>query len=121
MPAGYYIWRDENGVHLRSHGPRQAHDFTVRLRTDGVFTDVNAVRLENRDKVAVLDGGHVLEMRVHTYDGVDGVDFRIADGSRLRFHLELDDRLISTDHIYLGSMQAHPPTNPFTIRWNLPS
>src|SRR5262249_44820158 len=116
-PTGYYIWHDDSGIHVRTHGPHEQHDFVMRLRTDGTFTDVSTVRLESRDQVQVLDGGHVLEYHVHTYDGVDGVDFHIVDGSKLHFHLELDQHLISTDRIYLGSMQIHPATNPFTIRW----
>lgn len=115
-PTGYYIWNDENGIHLRTHGPGEDHRFVARLHTDGVFQDVDAVRLESRDNFAVLDGGHTIVMRFHTYDATDGLNFRVRGGTRLRFNLQLDGELISTDSIYLGAAGVHPASNPFTIR-----
>lgn len=115
-PLGYYIWHDDNGMHLRTHGPGDEHFFVARLHTDGIFEDVDTVRLENRDNFEVLDGGHVLVLRFHTYGATDGVNFRVRDGSRLRFSLRLDGDLISTDSIYLGANGIHPKSNPFTIK-----
>ena len=115
-PAGYYIWRDRDGINLRTHGPRGAHHFRAVLHTDGVFVDVKPVADELGDKVRVLRNGHALVLDVHTYDATDGVNFRVRGGTRLTFRLELEDRLIDTEHIFLGSMQLHPDANPFTVR-----
>lgn len=114
-PTGYYLWHDENGFHLRTHGPGSHHRFEARLRTDGVFADVDAVRLESRDDVAVLDGGHTLVLRLRTYDATDGVNFRVRGGDWLRLSLRLDGAPIPTERIYLGGPQSHPPRNPFTV------
>lgn len=114
-PEGYYLWSDDDGMHLRTHGPEKEHYFTTRLRTDGVFVDVDSVRLESRDDFAVLDGGHTLVLRFHTYDATDGVNFRIRGGTKLRLNLQLDGDLIPTESIYLGAEGKHPRTNPFTI------
>ena len=113
-PTGYYIWH-EDGFHIRTHGPGLRHDFVGRLTTDGVFQNVDTVRLESRDDVVVADGGHTLIMKFHTYDYEDGVNFTIAGGDKLRFSLELDGRLVSPERIFLGAAGAHPPSNPFTI------
>lgn len=115
-PTGYYLWHDENGMHLHTHGPGAHHNFVARLHTDGIFTDVDTVRLESRDDYAILDGGHTLVIRFNTYDATDGVNFRIQGGDWLRLRLELDGRLIPTDHIFLGVDGKHPASNPFTIR-----
>lgn len=115
-PPGYYIWHDQNGFHLRTHGPGQEHRFEARLHSDGTFVDVDTVRLESRDAVALRDGGHTLVLKFHTYDATDGVNFRVRDGERLRFALDLDGQPIGTDSIYIGRDGHHPPTNPFTIR-----
>jgi hypothetical protein len=115
-PTGYYIWRDADGINLRTHGPRGHNHFVAVLHTDGVFRDVELVAGEPRDTVRVTNGGHTLIMDVHTYDGRDGVNFRVSGGQWLSFHLELDDRLIPTDHIFLGSMQSHPDHNPWVVR-----
>jgi hypothetical protein len=114
-PTGYYIWHNDDGLHLRTHGPGEKHDFVAHLRTDGTFEDVSPVRLEDGDRVDVVDGGHELLIEFHTYDFTDGVDFRVNGGKRLRFNLKLDGRLISTDHIFLGKDRDHPPHNPFAL------
>lgn len=116
-PVGYYIGRTEDGgIRLRSHGPNARHHFTAVLRTDGKFVDVEAVRLELGDWVRVSDDGHTLRYNVHTFHGLDGVNFRIDGGDVLSFRLELNDRLVGTDHIYLGAADSHPEHNPFRIR-----
>ena len=116
-PVGYYIGRTEDGgISLRSHGPNARHHFTAVLRTNGRFVDVEAVRLELGDWVRVSDDGHTLRYNVHTFDGLDGVNFRIEGGDVVTFRLELNDRLIGTDHIYLGAADSHPAHNPFRIR-----
>jgi hypothetical protein len=114
-PTGYYIWHDDNGMHLRTHGPNARHDFDARLYTDGTFEDVDVVRLESRDGVQVTDGGHELVIHFNTFDATDGVNFRVNDGDTLRFALRIDDRLIGTDHIFLGPNGDHPHRNPFAL------
>jgi hypothetical protein len=113
--TGYYVWHDDGGVHLRTHGPGDDHRFVADLHTDGEFRDVESVRAESRDDVAVLNGGHTLALRFQTYAALDGVNFRIEGGSFLRLRLQLDGRLIDADHIFLGADGAHPAHNPFTI------
>ena len=114
-PTGYYIWHDDNGFHLRTHGPNARHDFDARLHTDGTFEDVDVVHLESRDGVQVIDGGHELVIHFKTFDATDGVNFRVRDGDTLRFALRLDDRLIGTNHIFLGPNGDHPNRNPFVL------
>jgi hypothetical protein len=115
-PTGYYIWHNDNGFHLRTHGPNARHDFDARLTTDGTFEDVDVVRLESRDGVQVLDGGHELTIHFNTFDATDGVNFRIDGGERLRLALRLDGQLIGTERIFLGHFGAHPERNPFVLR-----
>jgi hypothetical protein len=115
-PTGYYIWHNDDGFQLRTHGPNARHDFDARLRTDGIFEDVDVLRLEHRDGVQVLDGGHELVIHFNTFDATDGVSFRIDGGERLRLALRLDGRLIGTEHIFLGRSGDHPERNPFVLR-----
>ncbi len=116
-PVGYYIGRSgEGGFALRTHGPNARHHFTAVLRTDGRFVDVDEFQLEPGDWVRVSEDGHTLRYNVHTFDGVDGVNFRVRGGSALSFRLELEGTLVGTDHIFLGAAGNHPWTNPFRIR-----
>jgi len=113
--AGYYIWHNDDGYHLRTHGPGADHLFTARLHTNGTFENVQPVLLESGDSYAVTDGGHTLLLHFHTYNGIDGVNFRIRGGEYVRFHLDLNDQLISTSNIFLGLNGSHPATNPFQV------
>ncbi|MBV9356840.1 MAG: hypothetical protein JO023_15105 [Chloroflexi bacterium] len=115
-PLGYYLWHSEdNGFHLRTHGPGDEHLFVAQLHTNGTFENVDSVRLENRDNFSVDEGGHELVLHFHTYNFTDGVNFTIKGGDRLRLRLELDGQLIDTGSVYLGADGDHPASNPFTI------
>jgi hypothetical protein len=114
-PMGYYLWRDD-GFHLRTHGPNAEHVFDAVLHTNGLFENVDPIRLEKDDRVDLVDGGHTLLIRFHTYDGIDGVNFTIRDGERLRLNLRLDDERAPTSAIFLGAEGRHPDDNPFVIR-----
>jgi hypothetical protein len=114
-PTGYYIWRDD-GFHLRTHGPRAEHNFDAVLRTNGIFENVDPVRLEKDDRVELRNGGHELVIHFHTYDFTDGVNFTIRDGEKLRLNLKLDDKPAPTNQIFLGAHGGHPKKNPFRIR-----
>src|SRR6266849_1468722 len=54
-PMGYYVWHNDDGFHLRTHGPGAEHVFDAVLHTKGTFENVDVVKLENDDRVDVLD------------------------------------------------------------------
>lgn len=115
-PPGYYIWQSDRGMHLRTHGTEDGKTYTAFLSTDGQFVDVNKVRLEPGDRAAVTNGGHTLVLQFHTFEGIDGVDFKVRDGDIISFTLLVDGRLAPTGHIFLGRHGRHPATNPFVLR-----
>ncbi len=112
-PAGYYIWRNEDGWHLRTHGPGEGHHFTAWLHTNGSFEEVSGVQLEDGDEFSVAHNEHAILLDFHTYRAWDGVDFQVDEGRCIRFRLELNGELISPRHIYLGQGGRHPEHNPF--------
>jgi hypothetical protein len=119
-PAGYYLWNDDSGSHLRTHGPdANEHDFDAVLHTDGTFTNVNAIRLDavNMDRVEVTDGGHALVMHFHTFNFVDGVDFTVDSGKRISGDLKMDGQPIDTSMIFVGADQSHPNNDPFVLQF----
>jgi hypothetical protein len=115
-PFGYYLWHSDRGMHLRTHGTSEGQTYTAYLRTDGAFVDVETVRLEAGDRVAVVNGGHGLVLQFHTWEGIDGINFRVRDGEAIGFTLKVDGELIRTSHIFLGRAGRHPAANPFTLR-----
>lgn len=114
-PQGYYVWHNDNGWHIRTHGPDEEHHFTARLHTDGVFTGVDPMHFEDVDRYAVTDGGHTLTVNFRTFDRWDGVNFRVAGGDCLRFNLQLNGEEIPTDSIFLGDSGRHPDSDPFRV------
>lgn len=114
---GWYFWHDAAGLYIRTTTPApRDHVFTAVVRTDGVFRDVDKVRLENADDIRVSDGGHVLVVKFHTYAGIDGVDFRIAGGDGVHLRFDEAGMLVPASHIFLGHFSVHPGDNPFSVR-----
>jgi hypothetical protein len=114
-PPGYYLWRGDRGMHLRTHGTEEGKTYTAYLFTDGQFVDVEKVKLEPGDRVAVTNGGHTLIVHVRTFEGIDGVNFKVRGGDILALTLFEDGRLAPTSHIFLGRHHRHPATNPFVL------
>ncbi len=112
---GYYLWHDDDGLHVRTHGPGAEHVFAARFHTDGVITNLSPVRLEPGDQNYLENGGHDLVIYYHTYDGIDGVNFDIDGGTVLTGQADLDSTPISTSNIFLGASQENPLFNPFTL------
>ena len=110
---GYYVWHDDNGLHVYTTDPVGHHKYTFRISTEGVFQNVDPVRLDGGDSVTVLDGGHRLEGDFVTHEGIDGVNFNIAGGAGMRLALRIDGDLAPGDEIYLGDDFSHPSNNPF--------
>lgn len=114
-PLGYYVWHDNDGLHLRTHGPGAEHVFSARFHTDGVIRDLSPVRLESDDQNYLENGGHDLVIYYHTYDGIDGVNFVVDGGTVMTGLAELDSAPISTADIFLGASMENPLHNPFLL------
>lgn len=119
---GYYVWHNqgEDRFHLRTTDSAGRHRYTGVLRTDGHFRDVELVKKESDDHLQVLDDGHVLRFELVTAEGIDGIDFNVDGGQRVRFRLNQDGHRIDPSSIYLGEDGAHPRHNPFAIWRNHP-
>lgn len=116
-PQGYYLFRNEDGLHLRTHGDADGQHFVAVLHTDGQFVDVRAIREEQQDGVAVLNGGHTLVVNFTTYQGIDGVDFRIRGADKLGATFFTNEHLTRVGHIFIGSEGHHPAHNPMVWGW----
>jgi hypothetical protein len=116
-PTGYYVWHTDDGWHLQTHGPGTEHVFDGVLHTSGTFEDVHVVKLESDDNLSVTDGGHTLTVHFHTYDGEDGVSFRVRNGTEMHLDLKLDGQPAAVNQIFLGIQARNPRRNPFTIHF----
>jgi len=112
---GYFIWQDEDGLHLKTTTRGREHVFSGVIRTDGRFVDVEKNRLENGDFYRVSNDRDTITFRFTTTGGSDGIDFRIRNGERINFDLFVDGHNVKPHEIYLGNRGWHPKHNDFTI------
>jgi hypothetical protein len=113
---GYYVWHDGNGMHLRTTDSAGVFTYSGVLHTNGTFVSVNPVKLEADDKVEVLDGGKTIKFQFVTHTGVDGLDFEVSAGSKVRFTLSRDGNQIDPANIFLGTAAVHPHHSSFVLR-----
>jgi hypothetical protein len=112
---GYYVWHDDDGLHLRTTDSSGVFKYAGVIHTNGTFVGVNPVKLEADDKVELLDGGKTIRFDFVTAEGIDGIDFRVDGGTRVRFALLRDGSRVDPSNIFLGEDSVHPARDPFSI------
>ncbi|MBA3907143.1 MAG: hypothetical protein H0X35_10745 [Pseudonocardiales bacterium] len=131
-PAGFdagdvgrtYIGHDGAGWHLRTTDARPGpHHYsgTITASPGASFADVDKVRLDPGD-VLFVDDRRVLHYAFTTFDGIDGVNFRVSacDGDRtherLTFALQKNGVRDDPGLIDVGANHTHPVADPFVAR-----
>lgn len=111
--AGYYVWHDARGWHLRTTTPRRTeHVFEGTITSSDDIRLVHQYRDERADEVAVE--GNTLRFKFVTYNGVDGVDFVVGCTESVTFSLNNGGSPTSIRRIWLGKT-GKARTNPFTV------
>jgi hypothetical protein len=132
---GYFIWRDQTGFHLwttTTNGER--HIFSGTITTDGDRFEVRTQNLENgdtrhpfarllennrrdsQDRVKLDNERDTIKFRFdNSGRDVDGINFRIIGGNKVKFDLYMDGRRIDTSEIYIGEEGWHPGRSAFTM------
>lgn len=119
---GYYIWcgpsdtgATDKELHLRTTDKNGVFVYSGTLRTDGTFKDVEKVRDEPDDHVDVTDNGHEIKYSFVTYAGIDGFNFNVDGGTKVKYELNQSGKRIGTSSIFLGKESVHPKHNPLAI------
>jgi hypothetical protein len=118
---GFYIgvdpdngqWTLEN-THMQSE-PRDFYYFDATITTDGTFSGVTPIMLENHDSITVSPDQHTLTYLSQDGGSIDGVSFTPTCGSMITFSLTIKEAPALTRQIYLGVPATHPSTNPVTF------
>lgn len=111
--AGYSIWHDRSGWHLRTTTPSTSPTvFAGRIVSGGGIKAVRIYSNEAADSVKV--SVNVLSFSFNTHNHVDGIDFTVGCTARLRFALSTDGRPTPVRRIWLGKY-GHAPSNPFGV------
>lgn len=111
--AGYYVWHDLYGWHLRTTTPvKTPHSFTGKIVSNDAVKLVRRFHDEGRDTVTV--SGKEISFSFVTYNGVDGIDFKVGCTEAVTFLLKAGGRYVPATRIWLG-YRGTAPSNPFTI------
>ncbi len=117
-PNGYFIWRDEAGVHIRwTSAFQETHQFRGQATVNGqiasftplVYSDQSARpdRLRRR--------GNTITWNASNSGGGEGFDFTVTPNDVVQFTLRVDGRMASREEIFLGARAYHPSANPFSL------
>jgi hypothetical protein len=110
----YYVWRDDQGWHVRTTTGRTKHFFEgVITSLGGKIQNYGTFLLENKDIVRVNSNRTQLSFRFATDKGIDGFDFQ-TDAETLRFDMKLDGER-RADVIYLGLNGENPKSASFEL------
>jgi hypothetical protein len=112
-PAGYYVWHDASGWHLRTTTPTtEGHTFTGRITASDDIKILRVFKNEKADNVKLA--GRSITFRFDTHNHVDGIDFKVGCAETLRFALSAEGRAWPSSRIKLGAT-GDAPSNPFTV------
>lgn len=112
---GYYIWHDDNGLHMWTTTRGKQHEFSGVIRTNGKFINTHSQRLEMGDFYKVDSDRDMITFKFTTAGGEDGLNFRIAGGNYADFDLFIDGHRIDPREIHIGDRGWHPRHSDFRL------
>lgn len=113
---GYFIWSDDNELHLRTTGRGPVHVYSGMITTDGRFYDIEEKQLENGDHVRIDRDHNRIYFRFTTGKATDGFDFKLHRGNKVGFKLFVDGQKAPIDDIYIGKEDRAPKSNEFELK-----
>ncbi|MBP2643501.1 MAG: hypothetical protein H6Q67_1388 [Firmicutes bacterium] len=113
---GYFIWQDNDGLHLRTASPETKHVFSGSVRTNGIFEDTFEKSPRDGDSFHVNEGRDKITFQFTNIGDTAGIDLHVTDGTYVTFNLSMDGDPIDPDLIFIGGDGWHPGTHKFTFR-----
>lgn len=112
---GYFIWQDQDGLHLRTSTAGKIHVFSGTIRTDGEFEDTFSKSADPDDSFRVSDDRDMITFQFTNMGDTSGIDLHVCDGTYVTFNLSMDGDEIDPADIYVGETGWHPGDSKFTI------
>ncbi len=115
-PSGYFIWIDDQGVHVRWTSARgETHRFYGEATVQGTISYFQPAYPDRSDAARRL--GNRMFWDTFNSGGGDGFDFAMNQGDVVQSFLLIDGRTATRDEIFLGARALHPSANPFALRF----
>lgn len=121
LPAGYWVWKDRYGWHLRvTHAGDARKVFTGSITSSDPMRSVSS-RTESGDRVLRSADRRTVSFVFTNYGGVDGLDFAPGCSQDITLKLAIGGAKADPVTIRLGGTQENPASNPFTISRTAPA
>lgn len=121
LPAGYWVWKDRYGWHLRvTHAGDARKVFTGSITSTDPMRSVSS-RTESGDRVLRSADRRTVSFVFTNYGGVDGLDFAPGCSKDVTLRLAIGGAKADPVTIRLGDTQENPASNPFTISRTAPA
>jgi hypothetical protein len=114
--TGYFIWQDNDGLHLRSTTTQIKRVFSGTISTDGNFEDVFGRYSGGDDYFRINEKRDQAVFQFTTTGDTASIDLRIFNGTNVSFNLSMDGKSIDPVNIFIGWDGWHPDSHKFTLR-----
>jgi hypothetical protein len=117
---GYFVWRDQQGWHIRWATKGAKRDYTGSITSDAPFAACDGTAQGLADAV-VLAAPHLIRFESRSSGGVKGIDFDLGPGAtKLSFDLQMDGATVEPEWVRMGFRGARPPSVPFVVEPHTP-
>jgi len=111
---GYFLWKDDKGIHLMWTTTGRLHGFNGKISGDNPLKIKEMVKLESNDLIVQPDP-KTITWKTRTSNDLDGVIFETD--AKIKLELLLDSAMIGRNNIYCGRSQKFPENNPFYLEF----
>jgi hypothetical protein len=115
---GYFVWGDDDGLHIRVTTIKEKHVFSGTIHTDGRLEDIEEKSLDDDDFSHLKDHDHTISFQFTTSGKAVGIDFYIQRGKYMDFDFSVDGTPITPEQIFVGKEGWHPSSNQFTLDYD---
>jgi hypothetical protein len=112
---GYFLWRDQQGWHIRWATKGAKRVYSGAIGSDAAFAACEGTAQGHEDAV-VLAEPHLIRFESRSSGGVKGIDFDLGPGAtKLSFDLQMDGATVDPEWVHMGFRGARPPSVPFVV------
>ena len=113
--TGYYIWIDEQGLHLRWTAAAKPKLFTGRIDLDRPIKTLTRVGTQNGGWAKSHGPRIVLFSSTVRKNQLDGVDIVLTGGRRVQLALDIYGQPPEAAQVYLGEKGQNPRSIPILL------
>jgi len=114
--TGDYLFHDSTGFHLRVTHPGHRREVFSGEITSSTAMSISRYKLEKGDVLRLSANHRTLVFVLSNYGYLDGVDIHTNCAATLTVsHLNLGNKALPTNDVYLGARKVHPAQIPFTL------